>query len=171
MSARCFSKAKSVPAFVLKIEDFVLFRFPVLRYLYEQFFNNSLRMQRKLLIADDEAYIRLLLEQTFEDLQDEGVELLFAENGGDALDIVQSERPQMVFLDVMMPQVNGMDVCSKIKNDLNLDDCYVALLTAKGQEIDRQKGSEAGADLYVTKPFDPDSLLKLARKVLVLPNE
>lgn len=126
-------------------------------------------MQRKLLIADDEAHIRLLLEQTFEDLQDEGVELFFAENGGDALDIVRSEHPQLIFLDVMMPQINGIDVCAKIKNDPDTDDCYVALLTAKGQEIDRQRGSEAGADLYLTKPFDPDLLLKLARKVLVLP--
>jgi two-component system alkaline phosphatase synthesis response regulator PhoP len=126
-------------------------------------------MQRKLLIADDEAYIRLLLEQTFEDLQDEGVELLFAENGRDALDLLRTERPHLVFLDVMMPLLNGMDVCAKAKNELGLNDSYIVLLTAKGQEIDRQKGNEAGADQYLTKPFDPDFLLNLAKKVLDLP--
>lgn len=126
-------------------------------------------MQRKLLIADDEAHIRLLLEQTFEDLLDEGVEMFYAENGSAALDIVRQERPQLVFLDVMMPLINGIDVCANIKNDQHLNGSYVVLLTAKGQEIDRQKGGQAGADLYLTKPFDPDSLLKLARNVLLLP--
>lgn len=126
-------------------------------------------MARKLLVADDEAHIRLLLEQTFEDLEDEGVELFFAENGRDALALACAERPQLVFLDVMMPHLNGMDVCAKIKRELALPGIYVVLLTAKGQEIDRQKGAEAGADEYLTKPFDPDFLLKMARKVLDLP--
>lgn len=126
-------------------------------------------MNTKLLIADDEAHIRLLLEQTFEDLEDEGVELFFAENGQDALDLITAEHPRLVFLDVMMPRINGMDVCSKVKNDLALTDVHVVLLTAKGQEIDREKGREAGADQYLTKPFDPDALLKMAKKVLGLP--
>jgi two-component system, OmpR family, alkaline phosphatase synthesis response regulator PhoP len=126
-------------------------------------------MNTKLLIADDEAHIRLLLEQTFEDLEDEGVELFFAENGQDALDLITAEHPRLVFLDVMMPRINGMDVCSKVKNELAFTDVHVVLLTAKGQEIDREKGREAGADQYLTKPFDPDALLKMAKKVLGLP--
>ncbi len=123
-------------------------------------------MLHKILVADDEAHIRLLLEQTFEDLEDDGVELLFAENGRDALAIIQSQRPQLVFLDVMMPHLNGMDVCGKVKNELLLPNIHIVLLTAKGQEIDRQKGEAAGADQYLTKPFDPDMLLNLARQVL-----
>ncbi len=125
-------------------------------------------MPLKLLVADDEAHIRMLLEQTFEDIEDEGVELLFAENGRDALALIQSERPQLVFLDVMMPFLNGMDVCDKVKNELGMSDVYVVLLTAKGQEIDKQKGAAAGADQYLTKPFDPDFLLGMARQVLGL---
>lgn len=62
-----------------------------------------------------------------------------------------------------------MDVCRKVKRDLALPDTHIVLLTAKGQEIDRQQGSEAGADLYLTKPFDPDVLIQMARKVLHLP--
>lgn len=120
----------------------------------------------KLLVADDEAHIRMLLEQTFEDLEDEGVELLFAENGRDALAIIQAERPQLVFLDVMMPYLNGMDVCEKVKHELAIPGIHIVLLTAKGQEIDKQKGAAAGADQYLTKPFDPDSLLNMARQLL-----
>jgi len=125
-------------------------------------------MQRKLLIADDEMHIRLLLEQTFEELQDEGVDLLFAENGRDALERIRAEQPQLVFLDVMMPYLNGMEVCAQIKNDDAMKGIYIILLTAKGQEVDRQQGSQAGADQYLTKPFDPDFLLKIARNVLGL---
>jgi DNA-binding response OmpR family regulator len=123
-------------------------------------------MEAKILIVDDEAHIRLLLEQTLEDLEDEGVELLVASNGEEALSIIQSERPRLVFLDVMMPRMNGFDVCQAVKHELGWHDVYVVMLTAKGQEYDRQRGYEVGADTYVTKPFDPDDLLDMARQVL-----
>jgi two-component system, OmpR family, alkaline phosphatase synthesis response regulator PhoP len=125
--------------------------------------------QKKLLIADDEAHIRLLLAQTFEDIEDEGVALFFAENGRDALALIQKEQPQLILLDVMMPFLNGVDLCKEIRKQSALSDAYVILLTAKGQEIDRQQGSEAGADQYLTKPFDPELLIQIARKVLHLP--
>lgn len=123
-------------------------------------------MDKKLLIVDDEAHIRMLIEQTLEDLEDEGVELLFAENGEMALNIIQEERPNLVFLDVMMPKMNGMEVCQKVKKELELSDVYIILLTAKGQEVDRQKGLEMGADRYMTKPFDPDEMLSVAEEIL-----
>ena len=125
-------------------------------------------MAKKILIVDDEAHIRMLIEQTLEELEDEGVEFLTAENGEIALEIIQQEKPQLVFLDVMMPKMNGMDVCKKVKKELGLNDVYIALLTAKGQEMDRQKGQEVGADVYMTKPFDPEVILQKARTVLEL---
>ncbi len=125
-------------------------------------------MEPKILIVDDEAHIRLLLEQSLEDLEDKGVELLLATNGEEALEILEAERPQLVFLDVMMPKVDGFDVCQAIKHELGLHDVYVVMLTAKGQEVDRQRGTEAGADTYITKPFDPDELLELAEQRLGL---
>lgn len=125
-------------------------------------------MAKKILIVDDEAHIRMLIEQTLEELEDEGVEFLTAENGEIALEIIQQEKPQLVFLDVMMPKMNGMDVCKKVKKELGLNDVYIALLTAKGQELDRQKGQEVGADVYMTKPFDPEVILQKARDVLDL---
>jgi two-component system, OmpR family, alkaline phosphatase synthesis response regulator PhoP len=125
-------------------------------------------MEQKILIVDDEAHIRMLIEQTLEELEDEGVEFLTAENGEAALEIIQQEKPQLVFLDVMMPKMNGMDVCKRVKKELGLTNVYIALLTAKGQELDRQKGQEVGADVYMTKPFDPEVILRKAREVLGL---
>lgn len=126
-------------------------------------------MAKKILIVDDEAHIRMLIEQTLEELEDEGVEFLTAENGQDALEIISEEKPQLVFLDVMMPKMNGMEVCRKVKQELALSDVYIVLLTAKGQEIDRLKGQEVGADVYMTKPFNPETILTKARTVLGLP--
>ena len=125
-------------------------------------------MTRTILIADDEAHLRSLLHQTLEELEDEGVELLTAANGEEALAAIESTKPNLVFLDVMMPKLSGFDVCSRTKKGLGLTDVYIILLTAKGQEFDRQKGQEVGADLYMTKPFDPDALLQKARDVLGL---
>src|ERR1044072_4639650 len=125
-------------------------------------------MEQKILIVDDEAHIRMLIEQTLEELEDDGVEFLTAENGEIALEIIQQESPQLVFLDVMMPKMNGMEVCRKVKKELLLNNVFIILLTAKGQELDRQKGSEVGADVYMTKPFDPEVILNKAKEVLQL---
>ena len=123
-------------------------------------------MATRVLIVDDEAHLRTLIRQALEELEDEGVEIVTAENGAEALALVAASPPRLIFLDVMMPKVNGFEVCRAIKHEMRLTDVYVVLLTAKGQEIDRQKGNEVGADLYMTKPFDPDELLARAREVL-----
>jgi two-component system alkaline phosphatase synthesis response regulator PhoP len=120
------------------------------------------------LIVDDEQHIRLLIEQALEELEDDGVELMTAPDGEVALDVVRNHFPQLVFLDVTMPKVNGFDACRSIKQDLGLTGTYVVMLTAKGQAYDRQRGLEAGADEYLTKPFDPDELVTVARRALGL---
>ena len=125
-------------------------------------------MNKKILIVDDEPHIRLLLEQTLEDLEDEGVQLLIADNGEEALDTIKAEKPDLVFLDVMMPKMNGFDVCNAVKNELSIKGVYSIMLTAKGQEFDKLKGKEVGADLYMTKPFDPDEVVKKSMQVLEL---
>lgn len=125
-------------------------------------------MTKKVLIVDDEPHIRILMEQTLEELEDEGVELLIAENGEKALETIKREKPQLVFLDVMMPKMSGFEVCSAVKKDLGMRDVYIIMLTAKGQEFDKQKGNDVGADLYMTKPFDPDEVLEKAREIMGL---
>ena len=122
--------------------------------------------ERVILVADDEPHIRLLIEQSLEDLSDNGVELLTVGDGQSALDVIRERRPALVILDAMMPRMNGFDVCQAVKRDLEMDDVYVILLTAKGQEYDRQRGEQVGANLYMTKPFDPDELLSQAREVI-----
>lgn len=123
-------------------------------------------MAPQILIVDDEPHIRMLLEQTLEELEDEGVELLTAVNGEDALEKIQSEKPNLVFLDVMMPKKNGFDVCNEVKNVWKMSEVYIIMLTAKGQELERVRAKEMGADLYMTKPFDPDEVLEKAKEVL-----
>ena len=122
----------------------------------------------KILIVDDEPHLRTLIQQALEELEEDGVELLTATNGEEALVTIRAEEPSLVFLDVMMPRLNGFDVCNTVKNQLGLGHIHIVLLTAKGQEFDRQRGQEVGADLYMTKPFDPDALLAKARSVLGL---
>src|SRR5262245_40355519 len=129
--------------------------------------SSEVKVSRKLLIVDDEPHIRALVEQALEDLEDHDVEFLSTDNGDDALRLILGERPDLVILDVMMPNKNGYDVCREVRAE-GLDDVRIVLLTAKGQELDRSLGEEVGADVYTTKPFDPDELLELSSSLLGL---
>lgn len=119
---------------------------------------------KQILIVDDEAFIRVLLKQTLEDLEDMGVDLLLAADGEEGVEIALRRHPDLIFLDVMMPKLNGYEVCRRIKEADS--QAYIMLLTAKGQAIDKEKGLAAGANEYVTKPFDPDYILERAAEVL-----
>ncbi len=121
---------------------------------------------QKILIADDEPGMRILLEQTLEDFDDKGVKLLIATNGKDAVEYIKRERPLVVLLDVMMPEMNGFEVCKVVKKELGIEDIYILMLTAKGQEIDKQMGKEVGVDDYMTKPFNPDDIVEKVAGVL-----
>ena len=123
-------------------------------------------MSTSVLIVDDEQHIRLLIEQTLEELLDEGVELYTAADGDEALEVISAQRLTLVFLDVMMPRRNGLEVCRAVRGELGNHDTHIVLLTAKGQAHDRDEGLAAGANQYLTKPFDPDELLAIAHAVL-----
>jgi CheY-like chemotaxis protein len=123
-------------------------------------------MARAVLIVDDEQHIRLLIEQTLEELLDEGVELYTAADGDEALAAITAQQPDLVFLDVMMPGQSGLDVTRAVRADPSIRGAHIVLLTAKGQAQDQEAGLAAGADQYLTKPFDPDALLAIARTVL-----
>ncbi len=124
-------------------------------------------MPGKILIVDDEVHIRMLLEQTLEELEEDfDVEILSASNGEEGLGIIIDEKPDLVFLDIMMPKLNGYEVCQKVKADPALRNVNIVLLTAKGQEVDRKQGLELGASRYMTKPFDPDEVLDVAKELL-----
>ena len=122
-----------------------------------------------ILVVDDEDYLRVLLEQTLEDLVDlHGVRLLMANNGRAGLDVIRTQCPQLVFLDVMMPEMSGFDVCRAVAELPEAARPVIILLTARGQEADRDEGLRLGARDYVTKPFDPDAVLEIARRILGL---
>jgi len=124
-------------------------------------------MNKKILIVDDEPNILILMEQALEKLEDEyDVELLTAKDGKEALEIITKEKPNLVFLDVMMPKMSGLEVCQLIKHKPEIKNIYIVMLTAKGQEFDKKNGIAVGADLYMTKPFRPKEILIKAMEVL-----
>jgi two-component system alkaline phosphatase synthesis response regulator PhoP len=118
---------------------------------------------KKILIADDNENIRDALTYL---LEDEGYDLLLAKDGADTIRKVRELRPDILFLDIMMPEINGYDVCRTIKNDPELKNTYVIMLTAKGQVLEQERGREVGADEYVVKPFSPMEILAKVKAIL-----
>jgi DNA-binding response OmpR family regulator len=118
---------------------------------------------KKLLTVDDEAGVRALVRMTL----DSGVyEIFEASEGFEALDLAREHRPDLVLLDVMLPDVSGMDVCRKIKDDPDLASTTVVMLTARAQTNDVGDAEEAGADGYFTKPFSPIALTRKVESIL-----
>ncbi|MFW5837062.1 MAG: response regulator [Desulfovibrionaceae bacterium] len=125
-------------------------------------------MSRKVLIVDDDPHIRRLLEQTLESVQDElEFETLAADSGETGLRLIEQEKPDLVFLDVMMPGMDGFEVCRRVNGLGASHGSYIILLTARGQQSDRLKGLAAGAHRYLTKPFDPDDIVRLVESFFV----
>ncbi len=120
----------------------------------------------KILIADDEPGMRILIGQTLEPLEDKGVVLLQASDGEQALEIIKAEKPDLVLLDVMMPKMSGFDVCNTVKNILRMNDICIMILTAKGRTFDIHLSKDVGVDYYIAKPFDPDNVLEKVVNIL-----
>ena len=120
----------------------------------------------KILIIDDEPTMRELLMETLEELEDKGVEILIAEDGEEGVEIVRTEKPDFIILDVAMPGINGFEVCDIVKNKLGMKDVYVLMLTASVMGLNKQNYKDVGADIFMTKPFDPGEITKEAAKLL-----
>ena len=119
--------------------------------------------QQTVWVVDDEPFICRSLSFV---LRKGNYHVVEARNGEEALAAVREHKPDLVFMDVMMPKLNGFDVCAAIKQDPELRSTRVILLTAKGQDSDREVGTRAGADAYMTKPFSPTKILERARELL-----
>lgn len=119
--------------------------------------------EQKILIVDDEPFILKSLSFV---LMKEGFKIETATNGLEAMEKIKKNKPDIVFLDIMMPKMNGMEVCQWIRQDPILKNIYVIILTAKGQEMDREKGFSIGADEYMTKPFSPSSVVQRIKEIL-----
>jgi DNA-binding response OmpR family regulator len=120
-------------------------------------------MGQRILIVDDEPNIAASLEFL---LQRGGYDVRVAHNGEEALAQAESFRPELVLLDVMMPKLNGYEVCQRLRQGENGTAVKIVMLTARGREVDVEKGRALGADLYVTKPFSTRELVPQVRELL-----
>jgi len=119
-----------------------------------------------ILIVDDEPYIQRSLSFV---LRKEGFQVEVASNGEEGLKKAKELKPKVIFLDVMMPKLNGFNTCRAIKSDSELKDSYVILLTAKGQELDKERAIKEGANEFMSKPFSPKEIVAKVRIILGVP--
>ena len=110
-----------------------------------------------IVVIDDEPYALRAMSYL---LTHEGYEVVTASNGEEGLERVRELRPPLVFLDLMMPRLDGHEVCQQIRADPALNDTYIVMLSAKGQQVDRERGLAEGANEYMTKPFSPREIVK-----------
>lgn len=120
-------------------------------------------MREKILIVEDEKDIVKMLDYN---LKKEGFRTLSVHDGEDALDVANREHPDLVILDLMLPGIDGLEVCKALKKENKTASIPIIMLTAKGQESDKVIGLELGADDYVTKPFSPRELIARIKAVL-----
>jgi len=120
-------------------------------------------MQDSVLIVEDEADVVDLLRYN---LSRAGFDVLIANTGDEGLDLARKNRPDIVVLDLMLPGMNGHEVCRELKGDANTAAIPIVMLTAKGEPHERVKGLELGADDYVTKPFSPRELVLRVQALL-----
>jgi DNA-binding response OmpR family regulator len=120
-------------------------------------------MSKRVLIVDDEPNIVISVEFL---MKREGFEVSVARDGTEALARIQSERPDLVVLDVMMPKLNGFEVCAAVRADPELAKTPIVMLTAKGREAEINKGLELGADAYIAKPFSTRDLVARIKSLL-----
>lgn len=121
-------------------------------------------MAKKILIAEDSATMRGLIASTIAALGD--FEVVEAGNGFEALRALPREKVDLVITDINMPDINGLELISFIKNNPNYSDTPLIIISTEGSERDREKGLALGADVYLVKPFSPEELQQLIRQYL-----
>ena len=118
---------------------------------------------KSVLIAEDEASILLSLEFL---LAAAGYEVFIARNGSEAIALAEKHRPDLLILDIMLPVVNGFEVCTRLRANTELSELRILVLTARGREHEVAHGLALGANAYVTKPFGPRELMKVVKELL-----
>jgi len=118
---------------------------------------------KKILVVDDEPFIVRSL--TFV-LKRQGYKTITATDGEEAVIKIREEKPDLVFLDVMMPKKTGFEVCQEVRGSLDMGDPYIIMLTARGQEADRERGLRLGVNEFMTKPFSPSKIIERVKAVL-----
>ena len=116
-----------------------------------------------ILVVDDDPYILMSLEFL---MKKNGFEVIVARNGSEAMELLKTQKPTLVLLDIMMPDVDGYEICKYIKKTTALQSTKVVFMSAKTKESDIKKGYELGAALYVTKPFSTRELMKQIKELV-----
>jgi len=119
--------------------------------------------KKRILVVDDEPNLVLLVEAR---LKASGYEVLSASDGLTALEMAKREKPDLIILDLMLPKMDGFKVCGLLKKDFRYKKIPILLFTARAQDTDRQMGIEAGAEAYITKPFEPEKLLSKIKELI-----
>ena len=120
-------------------------------------------MAKKILVIEDEVEINELVCSR---LMMNGFEVISAQDGLEGLDMARKEKPDLIILDVMMPKLNGYQVCRMLKFDDKYKSIPIIFLTARSQQYDKEVGKEVSADSYIAKPFDGEVLLKEVKRLL-----
>ncbi len=118
---------------------------------------------KKVVVIDDEPFILMMIE---EKLKSAGIDVVTLRSSVQAFDVIRKEKPGLVILDWMMPEMSGIEVCRRLKQDPETSDIPIFMLTAKGQDADEQLGLRSGVARYITKPFSPKALLEMVREVV-----
>ena len=113
---------------------------------------------KRVLIVDDEDMTRVLLTHILQRMRVDGLEVLLAEDGEEAVKMATDQRPGLILLDVLLPKMNGYDVCQRVRRIVDYNP-YVVILTARGNSNDRQRAEAIGANDFMTKPFNPARLM------------
>jgi DNA-binding response OmpR family regulator len=121
---------------------------------------------KTVLIVDDEPHILRSLGFV---VRRAGYNVVEARGGREALELIEEHNPDLVFLDIMMPELDGYEVCRRVKSAEDGSSIFIIMLTAKGQRTDREVGLEAGADEYMTKPFSPSRAVERVQEILGSP--
>lgn len=118
---------------------------------------------KKVVVIDDEPFILMMIEDK---LRNARIEVVTLRSSVNAVEVIRKEKPGLVILDWMMPEISGIEVCRALKQDSETADIPIFMLTAKGQDADEQLGLRSGVARYITKPFSPKALLEMVQEVI-----
>ncbi|MEK6581589.1 MAG: response regulator [Nitrospirota bacterium] len=118
---------------------------------------------RKVIVIDDEPFILMMIEDK---LKKAGIKVITLRESINAVSVVKNEKPDLIILDWMMPELSGIDLCKMLKSEPDIAEIPIFMLTAKGQEADEQLGLKCGVTRYITKPFSPKSLLEMIEETI-----
>ena len=118
---------------------------------------------KRVLIVDDEASLRTLVRAN---LEVDGIDVIEAVDGVEAMEMLKHDRPDLILLDIMMPRKDGLEVLEELAVDDTLKEIPVIMLTAKGEQEDLERGADLGARGHITKPFDPEQLVRTVKAAL-----